>query len=96
MYVVTLPAKYDFEEVSLAIMAEEATCHQFKGNEVKSDAQVEYNETSFDYYADGAPHPHDCIVLAAENAVPAGHIEEWRGQMLVQNKKRHVVLYRAA
>jgi hypothetical protein len=92
--VASIPAEFDFDQISRAIMGEEAYRYQFKGNEIKTDKDGQYNEVSFDFYADG-PCPPDCIVQLASQAAPAGHSAEWKGQMLVQNRACQVVLYRA-
>ncbi len=92
--VVSIPAEFDFDQVTRAIMGEEAYRYQFKGNEIKTGKQGQYNEASFDYYADG-PYPRNCIMQLASQTQPVGHSAEWEGQMLVQNRACEVVLYRA-
>jgi hypothetical protein len=92
--VVSIPREFDFEQLSRAITGEEAYRYKFQGNEIKTGKEGQYNEASFDFYADG-PYPPDCVVQPASQAAPAGYSVEWSGRMLVQNRVRQVVLYRA-
>lgn len=95
MDVVSIPTQFDFEQMSRAIMGEEAYRYKFQGNEIKTGKAGPYNEASFDFYADG-PYPPNCVLQPASEEAPSGYTAEWKGRMLVRNRIRQVVLYRAA
>lgn len=87
-----IPAEFDFVQITRAIMGEEAWGYVFVDNQIKTRRGASYNEASFAFRDEG--YPEDCVVVPAAQAIPAGYAEEWRGQMLVANRVRRVVVAR--
>lgn len=88
-----LHADFGFEELSDAIMAEEAWGLMFSDNKITVLENQHQNIASFEEY--GKPgHPSDCKLLPDSSLPPRGYGAEWRGTMLVRGRVRHVVLYR--
>lgn len=87
-----IPAEFDFVQITRAIMGEEAWGYLFKDNQIKTRHGASYNEASFEFRDEG--YPEDCVVVPAAQAPPAGYAEQWRGQMLVANRLRRVVVAR--
>jgi hypothetical protein len=94
METVSIPTAFDCEQIARAIMGEEAYRLKFVDNRIVTGKRGQYNEASFDFYIDGA-YPPDCTMRFGDEAAPENYTEEWRGQMLVQDEAREVVLYRA-
>jgi hypothetical protein len=89
MDVVKIPSDFDFEQMSRAIMGEEAWGYVMVDSRIKGDS----NEASFDLHPEGS-YPPPCQVVPTTQPVPTGYVKEWQGQMLVQGRVRNVMLCR--
>ena len=91
-----LPKHLDFDRITRAIMGKEALGLVFKSSVVKDDAQdgESYNAVSFGFHPQGIDPP-PCLVRAASDPAPENHAIAWEGLMLVENRTRKAVLWRA-
>jgi hypothetical protein len=88
-----IDGELDFEQISQAIMAEEAWGLIFSGCRIEPVEGGQQNMASF-AGCDSAPHPPECRLLSDSSLIPPGFIAEWLGRMLVRGRVRQVVLYR--
>lgn len=88
-----IDAELDFEQISQAIMAEEAWGLVFSGSRIEQVEGRQQNMVSF-AGCDGGIHPPECRLLADSSLIPPGFSAEWLGRMLVRGRVRQVVLYR--
>ncbi len=89
MDVVKIPGDFDFEQMSRAIMGEEAWGYVMVDSQIRSGANI----ASFDFHPEGL-YPATCQILPTTQSVPSGHVKEWTGQMLIQGRVRNVMLCR--
>ncbi len=90
-----LYADFGFEQLSEAIMGEEAWGLVFSGSNILMLEDQQQNLASFEEYS-GPGQPPDCKLLPDSSLPPRGYKAGWRGTMLVRGRVRHVVLYRKA
>jgi hypothetical protein len=91
--IVELPADFDFERATRAIVGEEAWGYVFKDGRIGHRDGEAYNEIGFVFHPEGN-YPSPCILLPASAAAPSGCAKQWQGQLLVDSRVRNVVLYR--
>jgi hypothetical protein len=89
-----IPGNLDFDRISRVVMGKEALGLIFQGStiqqEVDSDA---FNLVSFDFHPDGRSPPL-CTIQSIEDPMPAGHVQEWSGQMVIEGEVKNVILCR--
>lgn len=98
---VKILGSYDLNQIARAIMYWEANRRVFKSNEiidepVQTEAvkSLKSNRAFFDRHPD-ATYPNDCKLQFDGDPAPADHDREWSGEMIVEAKKKKVVLYRS-
>lgn len=91
-----LPAGFNLEQATRAIVAEEAWGKIFVNNNIELWEGVRTNFPKFDYYHDEVrSYPPDCKILKAEDSPPLGYSLQWEGFMLISNEETPVKLYRS-
>lgn len=89
-----IPRLFDFDQITRAIMGEEAWGLVFMECRIKREESGEqYNEAHFAFSADGS-YPKACIVQATTDAIPSGYQDQWTGLMIVRDQVRDVRLVR--
>ncbi|MEH6422146.1 hypothetical protein [Pseudomonas sp. CGJS7] len=98
---VKILGRYDLNQIARAIMYWEANRRVFKGNEIIDEPDqteaiksAKCNRATFERHPD-ATYPNDCKLQFDGDPAPADHEREWSGDMIVEAKKKKVVLYRS-
>ncbi len=94
MRTMEIPGNLDFDRISRVVMGKEALGLVFQGCTIQQEDDSDaFNLVQFDFHPDGRSPPL-CIVQSASEPVPANHIQEWAGQMLIEREVTDVILCR--
>lgn len=89
-----IPGNLDFDRISRVVMGKEALGLIFRGSTIqKEDDSDVFNLVRFDFHPDGRSPPL-CQIQPAEDPVPAGFVQEWSGQMVIEREVRNAILCR--